>query len=179
MRRVLAVVTPFLLATTAAGCGGTRTVTHTVTVHVQPAAQSPDQRIYGRVTSLVRSGGRYQLRLDPAWFLSGLTANTASAEDSGTHCVASACPPVANDNYTVDEGHRILTFLVPTDVKGTVLVRGRTNANPFPASSITVGELAQIVAGRSTLKLFEPLSSGVWLLVHNDTVRAFAQQYRP
>jgi hypothetical protein len=39
--------------------------------------------------------------------------------------------------------------------------------------------LAQIVAGKSSLKLFEPLSSGVWILVHVDTVRTFAQQYRP
>jgi hypothetical protein len=37
----------------------------------------------------------------------------------------------------------------------------------------------QIIAGQSSLKLFEPLSSGVWILVHGDTVGTFAQQYRP
>lgn len=40
-------------------------------------------------------------------------------------------------------------------------------------------ELLQLVAGKSSLKLFEPLSTGVWILVHVDTVRTFAQQYRP
>ena len=37
---------------------------------------------------------------------------------------------------------------------------------------------AQIVAGQSSLKLFEPLSSGVWILVHGER-STFAQQYRP
>jgi hypothetical protein len=179
MRSLFVALAPLLLATVAAGCGGTRTITHTVTVHAQPAVQSPDQRFYGRVTSLVRSGAHYELRLDPSWFLSGVTANTAAAEDSGTHCLPSACSPVANDNYTVDEGHRTLAFIVPADVHGTVLVQRAMPGSPFPASSITVGQLAQIVAGRSTLKLFEPLTSGVWVLVHIDTVRSFAQQYRP
>src|SRR3954447_3507492 len=159
MRSLFVAITPLLLATVVAGCGGTRTVTHTVTVHAQPAVQSPDQRFYGKVTSLVRSGARYELSLDPSWFLSGVTANSASAADSGTHCAPTACPPVANDNYTVDEGHRILTFIVPAEVRGTVLVRRPTRGSLSPASTITVGQLAQIVAGRSTLKLFEPLTS--------------------
>jgi hypothetical protein len=45
--------------------------------------------------------------------------------------------------------------------------------------TIDAGELARIVSGTSSLKLYEPLSSGVWIRVHSDTVRAFAQQYRP
>src|SRR6476620_8045707 len=128
MRLAVVVLIPLLLATLAAGCGSMRTVTQTVTVHVQPAVQSPDQRFYGQVTSLVRSGARYELRFDPKWFLSGVTANTASAADSGIPCAPTACPPVANDNYTFDEGHRVLTFIVPADVRGTVLVRRRPNA---------------------------------------------------
>jgi hypothetical protein len=36
-----------------------------------------------------------------------------------------------------------------------------------------------MIAGQSSLKLFEPLSSDVWILVHGDTVGTFAQQYRP
>ena len=91
----------------------------------------------------------------------------------------SACPPVANDNYVVDEGHRLLTYLVPADVQGTVLTTSGSSGGPFPATTITVAQLAQIIAGQSSLKLFEPLSSGVWILVHGDTVRTFAQQYRP
>ena len=48
------------------------------------------------------------MRFDPAWFLSGETANRAAAEDG-------AVPPgqpVPNDNYRVEEGHRLLTYLV-------------------------------------------------------------------
>jgi hypothetical protein len=173
------IVAGLLLGTVLAGCGGTHTVVRTVTVEAKLSAESPDQRFYGTVTSLVRAGGRYELRFDPAWFLSGVTANAALADDAGTHCAPTACPPVPNDNYRLDEGNRILTFIVPNNVRGMVLVKGSTNTSPFPATTITVRQLAQIVAGRGRLNLFEPLSSGVWLVVHNDTVRSFAQQYRP
>jgi hypothetical protein len=172
---VLAVV-----ALLAAGCGGTRTVVRTVTVE-RPAAPpaAGDQRLFGHVVSLRRSGSGYVLRFDPAWFVSGVTANVAQAEDQGTRCAPAACPPVANDNYRIDESHRALTFLAPAGVHGTVLVKNAQNGGPFPADRITIAELARIVAGRSRLTLFEPLDSGVWVVVHVDTVRAFAQQYAP
>jgi hypothetical protein len=179
----------------AAGCGGVgarkavRTVTvqqkaavaRTVAVQHKAAAPSAtgDQRLYGQVKSLERKGDHYELRFDPALLLSGLAANVAQAEDQHTPCQPSACAPVANDNYVVDESHRLLTYLVPADVQGTVLTKSGSSGGPFPATTITVAQLAQIVAGKSSLKLFEPLSSGVWILVHVDTVRAFAQQYRP
>ena len=58
-----------------------------------------------------------------------------------------------------------------------------TPQSPPPAhratDAYTAAQLAQLVAGTSPLKLFEPLSTGVWVLVHVDTVRTFAQQYRP
>ena len=60
---------------------------------------------------------------------------------------------------------------------GTVLKQG--SANGFAGDDVTAAQLAQIVAGKSPLKLFESLTSGVWLLVHVDTVRSFAQQYEP
>ena len=60
-----------------------------------------------------------------------------------------------------------------------MLVRHGTNGGPFPTTTVTAEGLAKIVAGTSTLKLFEPLTSGVWILVHIDTVRVFAQQYQP
>jgi hypothetical protein len=179
----------------AAGCGGggaqeaVRTVTvqqkaavvRAVTVQQKAAALSAtgDQRLYGQVKSLERKGDHYELRFDPALFLSGVSANVAQAEDQHTSCQPSACPPVANDNYVVDEGHRLLTYLVPAAVQGTVLTKSGSSGGPFPATTITVAQLAQIVAGKSSLKLFEPLSTGVWILVHVDTVRTFAQQYRP
>jgi hypothetical protein len=181
-------------AALAAGCGSggaqkvVRTVTvqkaavaKTVAVQQKPAAPSAtgDQRLYGLVKSLERKGDHYELRFDPAFFLSGVTANVAQAEDQQTPCQPSACPPVANDNYVVDEGHRLLTYLVPADVQGTVLTKSGSSGGPFPATTIMAAELAQIIAGQSSLKLFEPLSSGLWILVHGDTVRTFAQQYRP
>ncbi len=98
----------------------------------------------------------------------------AQAEDDGVTCKAAACAPVANDNYVVDEGHRLLTFFLPASVHGTVL-SGRGLAE----KTITAAQLADLVAGQSPVKLFEPLDSGVWILVHNDTVRSFAQQYHP
>jgi hypothetical protein len=177
-----------------AGCGSrgaqkaVRTVTQqkaafasTVTAQQKAAALSAtgDQRLYGQVKSLERKGDHYELRFDPAFFLSGVTANVAQAEDQKTPCQPSACPPVANDNYVVDEGHRLLTYLVPADVQGTVLTKSGSSGGPFPATTITAAQLAQIIAGTSSLKLFEPLLSGVWILVHGDTVRTFAQQYRP
>ncbi len=154
----------------------------TVTAESKASAASSatgDQRLYGRIKSIVRSGGHYELRFDPAWFLSGVTANVAQAEDQGAPCRPSVCPPVANDNYVVDEGHRLLTYIVPSDVRGTVLTRNGANSGPFPSTTITAAQLARLVAGKSSLKLFEPLSSGVWILVHGDNVRTFAQQYVP
>jgi hypothetical protein len=178
----------------AAGCGGggAQKVVRTVTVQQKAAvartvavqhkavlSATGDQRLYGQVKSLERKGDHYELRFDPALFLSGVAANVAQAEDQHTPCQPSACPPVANDNYVVDESHRLLTYLVPADVQGTVLTKSGSSGGPFPATTITVAQLAQIIAGKSSLKLFEPLSSGVWILVHVDTVRTFAQQYRP
>lgn len=157
------------------------TATRTVTAAQKVAAVSAtgDQRLYGQVKSLERKGDHYELRFDPAWFLSGVAANVAKAEDQHTPCQPSACPPVDNDNYVVDEGHRMLTYLVPADVHGTVLTKSGSSGGVLPGTTITAAQLAQIVSGESSLKLFEPLSTGVWILVHVDTVRTFAQQYLP
>lgn len=168
------VITALVLAAVAAGCGSTTTVTRTV-----PPAPSAtgDQRIFGHIKSLQLKSGHYELRFDPALLVGGVTGNVAQAEDTGTVCEPSACPPVANDNYVIDEGHRVLVFIVPADVHGTVLIKGGTNG--FLGTSIAASQLAQLVAGSSSLQLFEPLSTGVWILVHSDTVRTFAQQYHP
>ena len=180
MGRRAIVSSSLVLAVLTAGCGG-RTVVKTVTVENQASASSAtgDQRLYGQVKSLTPRGDHYELRFDPAWFLSGLTANVAQAQDQGVPCRPSACPAVANDNYVVDEGHRVLTYIVPAGVRGTVLVKNGSNGGPFPSTTITAAKLAQLVDGKSSLKLFEPLSSGVWILVNGDTVRTFTQQYVP
>jgi len=176
MKAVIAALTLATLATLLTACGTTRTVT----VVRQPApSASGDQRYIGRIVSMERTGKDYLLRFDPTWFLSGITANVAQAEDAGMSCAPEACPPVANDNYRVDEGHRLLTFRMPVSTRGTVLVKNAPSGGPFPAKTITAPELARLVAGTSNLKLYEPLTTGVWILVHVDTVRTFEQQYVP
>ena len=181
LQRLLAIVgTGLLLAVVAAGCGPTRTVVKTVTVErtrSSPLSATGDLRIYGHVKSLTRDGDGYDLRFDPAWLTTGLTANVGQAEDQGTPCQPRACPPVANDSYVIDEGHRLLTFIVPAGARGTVLAKGGSIG--FRPTTITAAQLAQLVAGKTSLKLYEPLSTGVWILVHVDTVRTFAQQYFP
>jgi hypothetical protein len=142
------------------------------------AAAAPaacDQRIFGHVHALAPAAkGGYELRLDPAWFTSGVTANRAAAEDGAVE----PGQPVPNDNYRVEEGHRLLTYLVPAGANVTVLTR-HGNPSNFGSTPITVSQLAEIVDGRSPLRLFEPLASGVWIRVDGDTVCTVDQQYEP
>jgi len=148
-------------------------VTRTVGTGAPPGA-SGDQS-YGHIVSLKRSGAGYLLQFDPEWFLSGITANVAAAQDHHITCAPAKCEPVPNDNYTVDESHRTLTFNVSADALAYVL----TPKQYFNGERISVAQLAAVVAGTSSIKLFEPLDSGVWISVHIDTVTAFRQQYRP
>ncbi len=131
-------------------------------------------RSFGHVASLERRGAGYRMRFDPAWFTSGVTANEAAAEDG----VVEPGEPVPNENYRVEEGHRLLTYLVPADTPVTVLTR---NGDPaaFGATPVTVEQLAGLVEGRRPVELFEPLDTGVWIRVHVDTVCSIDQQYAP
>jgi len=154
-----------------AGCGSTTTVTETVTVTTVKAEQAPPARqtLFGHINSLQAKRGGFVMRFDPEWFLSGSTANAAAAEDGAVE----PGQPVPNDNYRVDEGHRLFTYKVPADTHVTVITKAPTGM------PITVSQLAHIVNGTSNLKLFEPLESGVWIVVHDDTVRSIDQQYQP
>ena len=138
------------------------------------AAQQCGDRTFGHISSLTRKGDRYEMRFDPEWFTTGATANAAAAEDG----VVEPGEPVPNDNYRVEEGHRLLTYLVPPDARVTVLTRQGDPAN-VGATPITVFELAQLVIGEKPVELFEPLDSGVWIRVNIDTVCALDQQYQP
>jgi len=137
-------------------------------------AASCGDRMYGHIASLKPDGDEYRMRFDPAWFTSGVTANVAAAEDGKVE----PGEPVPNDNYVVDEGHRLLTYIVPSDTPVTVLTRQGDPAN-FGATSISVEELSQLVAGEKPIELFEPLVTGVWIRVHVDTVCSIDQQYVP
>jgi hypothetical protein len=139
------------------------------------SAQACDQRIFGHIESLGATGGAdYQMRFDPAWFTSGVTANTAAAEDGAVE----PGQPVPNDNYRVEEGHRLLTYLVPEDAKVTVLTRQGDPAS-FGSTPITVFQLAGLVNGKKLVDLYEPLDTGVWIRIDGDAVCSVDQQYQP
>ena len=138
------------------------------------AAAPCGDRMYGHIASLKAEGDGYRMRFDPAWFTSGVTANVAAAEDG----VVEPGEPVPNDNYRIDEGHRLLTYVVPANTPVTVLTRQGDPAN-FGATSVTVDELSQLVAGQKPVGLFEPLDTGVWIRIHVDTVCSIDQQYIP
>ena len=131
-------------------------------------------RIFGHISSLKSRGDHFEMRFDPAWFTSGVTANTAAAEDGEVD----PGQPVPNDNYVIDEGHRLLTYVVPTTTPVTVLTRGG-DPEKLGATAIAVSELGRIVNGGEHRQLSEPLDSGVWLRVHIDAVCSIDQQYRP
>jgi hypothetical protein len=136
------------------------------------AAEQCGDRIFGHVSSLKRQGDQYEMRFDPAWFTSGVTANTAAAEDG----LVEPGEPVPNDNYRIEEGHRLLTYLVPPDAQVTVLTNDGTGIVSTPVS---VSELAQLLNGEKPVELFEPLDTGVWIRINVDTVCALDQQYQP
>ncbi len=74
-------------------------------VAVQPCG---DEKVFGHIRSLVRKGDHYELRFDPAFWLNGVTANTAAAEDGAVE----PGEPVPNDYYILDESRRTLKYLV-------------------------------------------------------------------
>ena len=140
----------------------------------ETTATACGDRSFGHIATLTPDGDGYRMRFDPAWFTSGETANVAAAEDGKVE----PGQPVPNDNYRIEEGHRLLTYLVPADTPVTVLTR-EGDPQSFGATPITVAELAQLVDGETPVELYEPLDTGVWIRVHIDTVCAIDQQYVP
>jgi hypothetical protein len=141
-----------------------------------PPGSGPRQIvIYGHVKSVKPKGARFEVRVDPAEYLSGETANRAAIEDK-------VIPPgdvVPNDHYIREDGHKLLTFKVPAKAHVTVVINNGGTAG-FTAGSISVVELAQIVEGKNPKhrKLFEPRNA-FWIRVASDTVISFDQQYSP
>ena len=173
---VLAIVTAILVA----GCGATKTVTKTVTVTKDATAKTgvgaPTEQVeFGYIKSLQAEGTSFVLKFDPALLLTGVTANVAQAEDQSTTCEPKTCPPVANDNYVLNDSHRLLTYLVPASARVTALTTG------VKGTRITVAQLAGIVNGKNPLghPLWEGLNTGVWIRVRIDTVISLDQQYHP
>jgi hypothetical protein len=129
---------------------------------------------YAHVKSIRRSTGRWVMRVDPALWLTGVTAYRAAVED-GRLPAGEAVP---NDYYIRDLDHRLLTYLVSANARVRVLTREGTG--PFPSTTISVAELAQIVKGKNPRhrRLLEP-KAGFWLKVLSDRVVSLDQQYQP
>ena len=121
---------------------------------------------YGRIKSLTRRGGRFEMRFDPAFWLSGVTARRAALEDHPND--------PGGDYYVLDEGHRLVTYLVPAKARVTIVTR-------LPASEAsTVSELAQLIKGKNPKKRrWLNMQFGFWIRISGDTVRSLHQQYRP
>jgi hypothetical protein len=137
---------------------------------------SPPQAttMYAHVKSVRRSGNRWLMRVDPALWLTGITAYRAALEDG-------AIKPgeaVANDYYIRDSEHRLLTYLVAANAPITVLTRHGQGA--IPTQTIDVAELAQIIKGKNPKHrgLLEP-KAGFWLRLAGDRTVALDQQYQP
>jgi hypothetical protein len=133
-------------------------------------AKSRESVLYGHIKRLTRKGRHFEMRFDPAWWLTGFTAQRAKLEDTGSS-------DVPNDYYIVDEGHRLLTYLVPPAAHVTVLTGGTD------ATVITVSELAQIIRGNNPKHraLSEP-KAGFWIRVgsrYPSPVLSLDQQYQP
>jgi hypothetical protein len=138
-----------------------------------PSPSVPDRPpnvLYGHIKSMVQTGRAFELRFDPAWWLTGVAAQRAALEDTGS----SDAP---NDYYTVEEGHRLLTFVVPPDAQVNVLT-GAAEKTSIPAA-----ELAEIVNGRNPehRQLFES-EAGFWLRIgeqYPNSALVLDQQYQP
>jgi hypothetical protein len=133
-----------------------------------PAAGTEQRPVifYGHVKSIERAHGRFEMRFDPALWLSGVAAESACG-----------CKPVPNDHVILDESHRLLTFVVRRDAPVTVLTRHGG------AAKVSVGELAQIVAGKNPRhrQLLEP-KAGFWIRIgekYPNPAVTLDQQYQP
>jgi hypothetical protein len=174
MKNVLPLFSALALsALVVTGCGSTKTVTKTVTVSgtAKSGVGSPREVVeFGYIKSLKPKGSDFELRFDPAWLLTGKTANQAALEDTGSS-------DVPNDSYVVNESPRAYTYVVPADAHVRVLTAG-ANLNGTP---ITVAQLAQLAAGKNPFPkpLFEPISTGFWISIRNDNVESLDQQYHP
>ncbi len=170
-----------LLVSVAAACGGGSKpeARNPDFVRLPPAAPAGQWVLFGHIRSLARKGGRFEMRFDPAWVLSGLAAERAAVEDK----VLSPGEPVPNDHYNVEEGHRLLTFVVAAKAPVTILTRAVSQTR------ITVPELARLLRGKNPRK--RPLMGdsrpfgerfGFWIRVDDrypNPVLSLDQQYQP
>jgi hypothetical protein len=144
----------------------------TALVRLPPAAPAGQTAQFGHIKALDRKGGRWQMRFDPALLLQGTAAEQAAFEDTGSR-------DVPNDSYTLEEGHRLLTYTVSSGASVTVITKG------LKAASISVAELSQILKGKNPKHraLFgQPKAFGFWIRVgdkYPNPVLSLDEAYHP
>jgi hypothetical protein len=144
----------------------------------KPPKPSVESRQYGHIASLTQTGNGFELRFDPARWLTGADAERAAV-------AAGAIQPgeaVPNDYFIVDETHSLRTFAVPASARVTVLT---SDGDPqkLGATPITVSELMQLLAGKNPKhrQLTEP-KAGFWIRIGSGSqgsVLSLDQQYQP
>jgi hypothetical protein len=153
--------------------GGIAALAATLAPPIKPPPTVTTQ--FGYIRSLVLKGGKYQLKLTPAFFLVGDTANAAAV-------AAGEIKPgqgVPDDYFIVRVPARIvLTYNVPAATPVTVLT------NKSRSRKVTVKQLSQIVRGTSPLKptLMDPgpkFFLGYWLRLNGDKTISIDQQFQP
>jgi hypothetical protein len=141
-------------------------------LQLPPATPAGQTTQWGHIKSLTRTGGRYEMRFDPAWVLHGTAAEQAALEATGSK-------DVPNDYIIADESHRLYTYTVAANAHVTVLSKG------LRAVSIPVSELAQIVKGQNPKHrpLFDTANGlGYWIRIgtkYPNPVLSIDQQYQP
>lgn len=166
----------YLFLILAAGATAAAVLALTSSPERSPAAAAapvarPPSVFYGHIRSMTETApGRYELRLDPEWWLTGVAAQHAALESTGSG-------DVPNDYVTVDEGHRLLTFPVMADAQVALLTGAAEH------TTISAEELAEIVNGRNPKhrRVFEP-DAGWWLQLgerYPSSAVVLYQQYQP
>jgi len=134
-----------------------------------PAGQ---ESVFGHIRSLTRKDGRWEMRFDPALVLHGVSAERAALEDTGSS-------DVPNDSYTLELGHRLVTYVVAADAKVTVLTKGLGTA------TLPVSKLALLLRGKNPMHVpvFDRTNGlGYWIRVgdkYPNAVLSLDQQYQP
>jgi hypothetical protein len=130
---------------------------------------------FGYIKSLALKGATYELKLNPAFFLTGSTADAAAVAAG----VIKPGQHIDDDYFIVKVPARtILTYQVPPGAHVSVF------SNLSKPMSVSVRQLTQILNGTSPLKskLIDPgpkFFLGYWLSVRNDRVFSLDQQFQP
>ena len=153
-----------------AAAASTRGWTNASQAKTAVASPIPQNVVWGHVRAFTRKGARYEMKFDPAWWLTGTAAEHAALEDTGSR-------DVPNDYYTLEEGHRLLTF--------TVLRTARINVLTAPGEwqRVTPAQFVLIQQGKNPTgkRIFEP-QAGYWIRIgrqYPNPAVTIDQQYQP